>query len=260
MDNSSKIIGFSIILGGIILYYAYGRERTNVKGLIGKLIKEDKEFKRIKEVFTERMGISERNEILVPVKNPKTAKSLISLASFIARGNEKLTVTALRIVEVSQNISISAAQKYVLKKPYYSKILHMVENLAKRKDIPIHSILQAAYGITSGILSIAGEINPRIIILGWGGPITFHRIYENPAKDVIEKSNCDVAVLMDKGLNKIKKILVPISKGPHCKLSLRLAEDILKACDCKITAIHIKTPRDEEKKEEKLEKLNNWIS
>ncbi|GAI17124.1 unnamed protein product, partial [marine sediment metagenome] len=28
--------------------------RTNVKGLIGKLIKEDKEFKRIKEVFTER--------------------------------------------------------------------------------------------------------------------------------------------------------------------------------------------------------------
>ncbi|GAJ17302.1 unnamed protein product, partial [marine sediment metagenome] len=143
MNNSSKIIGFSIILGSIILYYAYGRERTNVKGLIGKLIKEDKEFKRIKEVFTERMGISERNEILVPVKNPKTAKSLISLASFIARGNEKLTVTALRIVEVSQNISISAAQKYVLKKPYYSKILHMVENLAERKDIPIHSILQA---------------------------------------------------------------------------------------------------------------------
>lgn len=260
MNNASKIIGFSIILGSIILYYAYGRERTNVKGLIGKLIKEDKEFKRIKEVFTERMGISERNEILVPVKNPKTAKSLISLAGFIARGNEKLTVTALKIAEVSQNISISAAQKYILKKPHYNKILHIVENLAERKNISIHSILQAAYGITSGILSIAGEINPRIIILGWGGPITFHRIYENPAKDVIEKSNCDVAVLMDKGLNKIKKILVPISKGPHCKLSLRLAEDILKACDCKITAIHIKTPRDEEKKEEKLEKLNNWIS
>lgn len=51
MNNSSKIIGFSIILGSIILYYAYGRERTNVKGLIGKLIKEDKEFKRIKEVI-----------------------------------------------------------------------------------------------------------------------------------------------------------------------------------------------------------------
>jgi len=260
MNNSSKIIGFSIILGGIILYYAYGRERTTVKGLIGKLFKEDKEFKRIKEVFTERMGISERNKILVPVKNPKTAKSPISLAGFIARGNEKLTVTALKIVKVSQNISISAAQKYILKKPHYRKILHMVENFAKKKDISINSILQAAYGITSGILSMVREINPRIIILGWRGPITFHRIYENPAKDIIEKSNCDVAVLMDKGLNKIKKILVPISKGPHCKLSLRLAEDISKACDCEITAIHIKTPRDEEKKDEKLEKLNNWIS
>ncbi len=260
MNNSSKIIGFSIILGGIILYYTYSRERTTVKGLIRKLFKEDKEFKRIKEVFTERMGLSERNEILVPVKNPKTAKSLISLAGYIARGNEKLTVTALKIVKVSQNISISVAQKYILKKPNYRKILHMVENFAKKKDISIHTILQAAYGITSGILSMVREINPRIIILGWRGPITFHRIYENPTKDIIEKSNCDVAVLMDKGLNKIKKILVPISRGPHCKLSLRLAEDISKACESEITAIHIKTPRDEEKKEEKLEKLNNWIS
>jgi amino acid transporter len=260
IDNLSKIIGFSVILGGIILYYTYGRERTTVKGLIRKLFKEDKGFKRIKEVFTERMGLSERNEILVPVKNPKTAKSLISLAGYIARGNEKLTVTALNIVEVSQNISISVAQKYILKKPHYRKILNIVENFAKKKDISINTILQAAYGVTSGILSMVREINPRIIILGWRGPITFHRIYENPTKDVIEKSNCDVAVLMDKGLNKIKKILVPISKGPHCKLSLRLAEDISKTCDCKITAIHIKTPRDKEKKDEKLEKLNNWIS
>lgn len=109
MNNLSEIIGFSVILGGIILYYIYGRERTTVKGLIRKLFKEDKEFKRIKEVFTERMGLSERNEILVPVKNPKTAKSLISLAGYIARGNEKLTVTALKIVKVSQNISISVA-------------------------------------------------------------------------------------------------------------------------------------------------------
>ena len=260
MDNLSKVICFCLILGSVILYYTYSRERTTVKGLLGKLLKEDKEIKRVKEVLAEKMGISVRKDILVPVTNPKTAKSLVSLAGFIARSDKKLIVTALKIVEVSQNISISVAQKYILKKPHYRKILNIAENLAERKDIPINSILQAAYGITSGILSMAKEINPRIIILGWGGPITYRRMYENPTKDILMKSNCDIAVLMNKGLDKIKKILIPVFRGPHCELGLRLAEEISKICDCKITAIHIKTPRDEEKKEEKLEKLNNWIS
>lgn len=71
MDNLSKVICFCLILGSVILYHTYSRERTTVKGLLGKLLKEDKEIKRVKEVFTERMGLSERNEILVPVKNPQ---------------------------------------------------------------------------------------------------------------------------------------------------------------------------------------------
>ncbi len=265
MDNLSKVIGFCLILGSVILYYTYSRERTSIKGLLGKLLKEDKEIKKVKEVLAEKMGISERKDILVPVTNPETAKSLVSLAGYIAKANKEGTVTALKIVEVSQDISISAAENYILKEPYYIRILDVVKDYAKKKNIPLRSILQAAYGVSSGILSIARGINARMIICGWRGPVTFHRIYESPTDNVVEKSTTDVAVLMDRGLDKIKKILVPIHGGIHCELGLRLAKEISKTCGCEVNAVLIKTQgligtaEDKEMEKEKLEELNNWI-
>lgn len=102
----------------------------------------------------------------------------------------------------------------------------MVKNFAKKENIPLRSILQAAHGISSGILSIARDINARMIICGWRGSVTFHRIYESPTDNVVEKSTTDVAVLMDRGLDKIDKVLVPIHGGTHCELGLRLAKEI----------------------------------
>jgi len=259
MDNVSKVISFGLILGSVIFYYTYGKERTSLKGLIGKLFKEDKELKRVREVLTEKMGMSEGKEILVTVTNPKTAKNLINLAGYIAKANEEVTVTALKIVEVSQDISISAAENYILKKPHYRKVLDMIDGHARKQNLPLKSILQAAHGVSSGVLSIARDINARMIICGWRGPVTFRRIYKSPTDNVVENSTTDVAVLMDKDLDKIEKILVPIHGGIHCKLGLRLAKEISKTCGCKVNAVLINTPGKIWEEKKKLKELNDWI-
>jgi nucleotide-binding universal stress UspA family protein len=78
-----------------------------------------------------------------------------------------------------------------------------------------------------------------LILMGWRGQLSTQRVTGSVVKDVVRGAQCDVAVLRDRGVEGIKRVLVPVGGGPHARLTLRLAWDIVRAEGGSLTALRI---------------------
>jgi nucleotide-binding universal stress UspA family protein len=78
-----------------------------------------------------------------------------------------------------------------------------------------------------------------LILMGWRGQLSTQRVAGSVVKDVVRGAQCDVAVLRDRGMGDIKRALVPAGGGPHARLALRLAWDIVRAEGGSLTALRI---------------------
>ena len=184
-----------------------------------------------------------RHEVLVPVANPLTAESLMSMAVILGQAREESTLAALSVVKVPEATPLGLAQDMLDRQEDGHKVLlKHVADYAHKQGVPVRTLLRAARGISSGILSVAetrGGVG--LILLGWQGQLTTQRVTGSVVKNVVQNARCDVAVLRDRGAGKrhIGRVLVPIGDGPHARLALRLAWDITRAEESRLAALRI---------------------
>ena len=57
-------------------------------------------------------------------------------------------------------------------------------------------------------------------------------------KAVLQKAQANVAVLVDRGLKGVQRILIPVGGGPHSRLAIRLGYEIAEQEDARITALY----------------------
>ena len=74
--------------------------------------------------------------------------------------------------------------------------------------------------------------------MGWPGPLDARTLADNAAKIVLQKAQANVAVLVDRGLKRVQRILIPVGGGPHSRLAIRLAYEIAEQEDAQITALY----------------------
>jgi hypothetical protein len=96
----------------------------------------------------------------------------------------------------------------------------------------VRTLLRASRGISSGILGVAearGSVG--LILMGWRGQLSTRSVSGGVVKDVVHGAPCDVAVLRDRGVmeESLDHVPVPTGGGPHARLALRLAWDVIKA-------------------------------
>ena len=93
--------------------------------------------------------------------------------------------------------------------------------------------------------------------LGWPGHLDSKALAENPVKVAVQNAHTTVAVLLDRGLDEVKHILVPVGGGPHSRTALRLANEISMVDDARITALRLLT---EPVEEEEIEDQNFYLA
>jgi len=77
----------------------------------------------------------------------------------------------------------------------------------------------------------------KLVLMGWPGPLDGKALAENPVKVVLQKAPTNVAVLLDRGLGAVRRILVPVGGGPHSRLAVRLAYEIAEQERAEITTL-----------------------
>jgi len=200
-------------------------------------------------------------EILVPVANPLTAESLIRMAVVLGRAREESTLAALSVVKIPGTTPLELAQEVLDRQENGRQaLLKRVADYAHEQGVPVRTLLRAVRGIPSGILGVTeARGGVGLILMGWHGQLTTQRVAGSVVKDVVKGATCDVAVLRDRGVSDIKRVLVPVGSGPHARLALRLAWDIARAEKSSLTALRILPEAGEVEMEVEMQVLRQLV-
>lgn len=239
MDRFSQIAGAGLVILSLAWYRFWGSQRTTVEGEFIPWLERERPLEAV-IADVEQASEKEHPEILVPLSNPGTARSLTSLAISLANGNRRMRVTALRLVPVPINLSLQDANVYLNLSKDHQRILKHALKVGEQRGVWVETLLRAAHGVGSGIVAIArSRPEVQMILLGWHGPLTLSRVRTSIDKEVLQNAPCDVAVLMDKRVDGIKRILIPVGGGPHARLGLRMAAGLARGESADLVVLRV---------------------
>jgi nucleotide-binding universal stress UspA family protein len=180
--------------------------------------------------------------IVIPVANPATAEELIRLGADLLqlRGGE---LTALGIVEVPEGMALSEG---ATRARHARRLLQRVLDFVPQ-GTPIHPIVRIGRRAAEGIVEAAAELDADLIVFGWGGKSPTAREslggpFSTTIDEVLREAPCDVAVVKQRGVRELKRVVVPVRGGPHAELALRFADAIAQRHDATLVALHVVPP------------------
>jgi amino acid transporter/nucleotide-binding universal stress UspA family protein len=242
MEPLSQSAGVLLVLLSLAWYGLWARRQTPVVGEMGPMLQRERPLERVLAA-TEELDRPSGHEILVPVANPATVAPLIRLAAAIARAEHDTVVTALRLVTVPRTTPLSTAQRFAERRPEGENaraILRQVAELGLDSGVPVRPVLRAAYGVASGILALVRDRpGTQLVLMGRHGPLSLDLVRGSADKTVIREALCDAAVLQNRGLEQVRRVLVPVGGGPHARLGLQLASKMARGAEAELTVLRL---------------------
>jgi nucleotide-binding universal stress UspA family protein len=186
--------------------------------------------------------------ILLPLANPRTARDLVRIGSGVSNGR-RTEITALGIVEVPEGVSLSegATQARTAR-----RLLQRVLDFGDEEGVELRTMVRIGRRAADGVIEAVGEEGTDLVIFGWGGPPTAAAaaraaergegvapVFSPTIDSVVRESPCDIAVVKQRGIDKVQSILVPVRGGPHAELAMRLARDLGKRFNAQVVVLHI---------------------
>jgi APA family basic amino acid/polyamine antiporter len=203
-----------------------------------------------------------RNRLLIAAANPRTARNLVHLASIIAQASEDTYICVLSVSPVAAQPAPDLARLVNGRSRYRQKaLLDQVASEAQSRNVALYTKADIAPSVSEGILDELEHHNDiQLLLAGWPGPLDSEALVENPVKVVLQKAHTNVAVLLDRGLQQVRHILVPVGGGPHSRLAIRLAYEIAEAEGALVTALRVLTePTEAEEVEDQTSLLGETI-
>jgi len=103
-----------------------------------------------------------------------------------------------------------------------------------------------------GIVELAAEEEADLILFGWGGPDRgrrsvaerddFQPVFSPTIDEVIRERPCDIAVVKQRGIGDVSRIVAPVRGGPHAEMALRYASSLRDAFEAELNVLHVVPP------------------
>ena len=186
-----------------------------------------------------RTGLPSR--ILLPLANPRTAADLVRIGAAIMEHGG--TLTALGIVEVPEGMPLSEG---ATRARQARRLLQRVLEFAP-DNVELRTTVRIGRRAAEGIVEAAAEDESDLVIFGWGGPApararAAEAIFSPTIDEVVRDAPCDIAVVKQRGVHDVRRILVPVRGGPHAELAIRFADALGRGLGAEVTALHIVRP------------------
>jgi Kef-type K+ transport system membrane component KefB/nucleotide-binding universal stress UspA family protein len=184
-------------------------------------------------------GVQRRSlNIVVPVYNPQTERSLIEMAALLVRYETgriiPLAITAAHAHMDAPQLQGGLGRSQVL--------LERATELSRSLGVEAEPLFRIDDSIAQGISRASREQNADLIIMGWGKTTGLRaRLFGNVIDSVLWASHCPVAVtrLLDSPSN-IRRILVPIENlSQQAAGVIRFAEILAAASQAHVTLLHV---------------------
>ena len=165
--------------------------------------------------------------IVIPLANPRTASDLVRIGAALLR--EGGAITALSVVEVPEGVPLSeGATRARQARRLLQRVLEFTP-----EGVELRTVVRIGRRADEGIVEVAAEEEADLILFGWGGPDRRHHsiadqeefrpVFSPTIDEVIRERPCDIAVVKQRGIGKVERIVAPVRGGPHAELALRYA-------------------------------------
>jgi amino acid transporter/nucleotide-binding universal stress UspA family protein len=238
----SPIAWFTTMLwigAGLVFYFAYARTSEAM---------EEPELVLHEEIVTVRS-----HSLIFPLDRKTRVERLMPLVSAWAQENAA-EILALHVIQVPTQLSIRQGRMFLAEG---KALLERVIVAAKGFDVPVHSMIRLGRDEVKGIFRTARQRRASLMVLDWRGYTHSRgRRFGHVIDRLVDNPPCDVAVVSHKGLDGIKRILVPASGGPHAVLAASLATQLGVHFDASVTMLNIctrdSTPEEQKRRLERL--------
>ncbi|HEY9636218.1 MAG TPA: cation:proton antiporter [Coleofasciculaceae cyanobacterium] len=169
--------------------------------------------------------------ILVPIANPSTQKGLVQLAVAIAGTREQgAVVHPLSLIQLEEDYLFQStpAEADRLIKERRSRLEELIQSLEPPETRHlVHPIVQTANDVARATAEIALLDRTNLILVGWHRPAFSTNRLGGRVGQILSTAPVDVAVFVDRGRERLEKILVPYAANTHDDLGLELALRLL---------------------------------
>ncbi len=190
------------------------------------------------------VGAEDPRRVVVAIANPATERSLLRVARFIATGSENPgEIWALRLVQVPRQTPLGAigpsSDAVVEARKALTGALEQISDLPAVGRRPVAAtttevVVEPARDVATGLVEQTVALGADLLVLGWHGGFSLRRIADSPVRNVIAGLPADFAVLRDRGLDRVERILIPWGGGRHARLGLEVALRIAGATGARV--------------------------
>ena len=190
------------------------------------------------------VGAEDPRTVAVALANPATERSLLLLGRFVATGStEPGKVLALRLVQVPRQTPLGAVRKDAgvvnAARESLQRAIAGLPVAASNGHRPLDAtsvdvVVEPAHDVATGLVDQTVFSGADLLVLGWHGGFSLGRIADSPVRRVVAGLPADFAVLKDRGMDRLERILVPWGGGRHARLGLELALRIASASGAQV--------------------------
>lgn len=200
-------------------------------------------------------------KVTVALANPEHEASLLTLGQYIATGREEGgEVTGLHLVRVPLQTPLDDARKQLEGRRVFTETLRTVEESRRQeggalRETKMDAISDVAHEPFAALMAEVVRRDSDLLLMGWQGGLSVGQIYKNPVQRLISDVEADVAVLKDRGIDQIQRILIPWGGGMHARLGLEVAVRLARSTRARIDLLRIvRTDTDRERERAQLER------
>lgn len=220
------------------------------------------------------LNTSEPRHVLTALANPAHEGALLKVAHLIASGEtEGGKVTGLHMIKVPYQTPLSTIRRKLeqkesrrqsiddISKKYRADGDGIGDNLSALRGTTFESASEAAYDVFKGLMFEAEDRHADMLVMGWQGGFSVGRIYNTPVQRIIRGLKSDLAVLKDRGVEKLDSIIVPWGGGLHARLGLEIGIRMARASGARLRILRLVKEGTvaEQEKEELMEMIQPLV-
>ena len=236
-------IGLSLVfvVVAVVWFYVYVQGQTEKRGIFSEYILDRAEAMPDPAVAAAEavQPDASRYRVMVPLADPKSETTLITLASAMARQHDG-TVVAVHIVDVPDQTPLAAGAEHVDTLDADSEaLLAAAEADAETFGVDVETHTIFSHRVYEAIFDAAQNQRADVVVLGWGPDAhgSPGRV-ESFAGDLLGTLACDFVVFKDRGFDP-SRVLVPTRGGPGSDASAAVARTLRDEFGAAITLLNV---------------------
>ncbi len=241
MAPDSRAAGLGLVFASLVWYVVWVRRKANVEGEFGPLWARERPLEGVIQAAAD-VAHPDGTEIIIPLLGDADLGPVVRLATRLAQADDQHMLVLTQINVLPPQTPLDFAERRFQGQAKGTQIEALVQQ-AGDADIPMRVMRHAAHGLASGVLAVTGlRETVDLILLDWHGPLSAGQIYGHPNKMILQEAHCNVAVLRERNLDRIRRILIPAGGGPHARYGLRLAARLAHQGDVQLTLLRVTRP------------------